>query len=291
MAEVLSPAQAASLVGAGARVGIGGLQGNYPMATLRALARGGVTDLDVVGPPVGMAGELLVAAGAVRSLAAPYMAEEQLMPIAPAFRHQVEQGRLRVWECDEGTLLTALRAAGQQLPFLPWRGGVGTSLPRLNPDLEEFVDEASGATLLRVPALHLDVAILRALEADVQGNVRYYRHSSFGDPAFARAARLVIVEVERLVPHHTVLAAPAETVLHRVDVVVEAPFGGHPFRVPGVMERDDAWLAEWNQGVRAAVRAGEDVREAAVVRRELEPADHDAYVAMVGRERLVGLRE
>ena len=49
MSELLSPAQAAARIPAGATVGLGGLQGNFPMATIRALARGGVKDLSVVG--------------------------------------------------------------------------------------------------------------------------------------------------------------------------------------------------------------------------------------------------
>jgi acyl CoA:acetate/3-ketoacid CoA transferase alpha subunit len=76
VSELLTPAQAAARIPTGATVGLGGLQGNFPMATIRALARGGVSELTVVGPPVGMAGELLIAAGAVARLAAPYMGAE-----------------------------------------------------------------------------------------------------------------------------------------------------------------------------------------------------------------------
>jgi glutaconate CoA-transferase subunit A len=289
--EILTPEEAAASIAPGSVVGLGGLQGNFPMATVRALARAGTGELDIVGPPVGMAAELLIAAGCVRRLAAPYMGAEGVVGVAPAYRRAVEADELDLWECDEAILLTALRAAGQNLPFLPWRGGVGTSLPELNPELVPFLDETSGTPLIRVPARRLDVALLHALEADTAGNVRYHRHSSFADPAIARAAIRVIVEVERLVDHAVVIAEPERTVLHRVDAVVLAAAGTHPFRAAGVLDQDDAWLRDWAAGIRASVISGVPTREAAVVRRELDPPDHASYCARVGDERLAELRD
>jgi glutaconate CoA-transferase subunit A len=289
MSELLTPAQAAARIPSGATIGLGGLQGNFPMATIRALARGGVTDLTVAGPPVGMAAELLIAAGAVARLAAPYMGAEGVIPVAPAYRAAVESGRLALWECDEAILLQALRAAAQALPYLPWRGGVDTDLPELNPDLRRYLDPVSGERLLRVPALRLDFALLHALEADEHGNVRYHQHSCFADKALARAAREVIVEVERIVDHELVLAAPERTVLHRVDVVVPAPCGTHPYRSAGVLDQDDNWLREWSQGIRTALAAGEPLAEADVLTRELRCADHEQYLELVGAERMAAL--
>jgi glutaconate CoA-transferase, subunit A len=289
MTELLTPEQAAARIAPGSRIGLGGLQGNFPMATIRALARGGARELDVVGPPVGMAGELLVAAGAVRSLAAPYMGAEGVIPVAPAFRAEVQAGRLELWECDEAILLQALRAAAQDLPYLPWRGGVGTDLPRLNPALVPYIDAPSGTLLLRVPALRLDVAILHALEADTRGNVRYHEHSAFADPALARAADRVFVEVERLVDHELVLREPQRTVHHRVDALILAPLGSHPFRAAGVLDQDDAWLREWAAGIRETVREGGRPADAEVLARELRAVNHEQYLELVGRSRLDGL--
>jgi glutaconate CoA-transferase subunit A len=236
-----------------------------------------------------MAPELLVAAGAVRMLASPYMGAEGVIAVAPAFRAAVEAGDLSLWECDEAILLQALRAAAQRLPYLPWRGGLGTDLPRLNPALEVYTDRPSGEELLRIPALPLDFALLHAMEADEHGNVRYHDHSYFADPAFARAAETVFVEVERIVEHSVVLREPQRTVLHRVDAVVLAPNGTHPFRAAGVAEQDDEWLREWAAGVRETVDAGSPASAAAVVQRELGTATHDDYLQLVGADRLARL--
>jgi glutaconate CoA-transferase subunit A len=281
VSRVLTPTEAAAEIADGSCLGIGGLQGNFPMATLRELARRGARDLDVLGAPVGMAAEILIAAGCVRRLGAPYMGVEGVIAVAPAYRAAVEAGDLELWECDEAILLAALRAGAQDLPFMPWRGGLGTDLPLVNPELTEFVDEPSGTRLLRVPARRPDVALLHALEADSAGNVRYHAHSAFADPAFARAAERVIVEVERIVDHDVVLAEPERTTIHRADAIVLAPHGSHPFRAAGVLEQDDEWLREWNDGVRAAIRAGEPASAAAPVRRELEPDGHEGYLALI----------
>jgi glutaconate CoA-transferase, subunit A len=290
--RILTPTEAAAEIADGSCLGIGGLQGNFPMATIRALARRGARGLDVLGAPVGMAAELLIAAGSVRRLAAPYMGVEGVIAVAPAYRAAVESGELELWECDEAILLAALRAAAQGLPFMPWRGGVGTDLPAVNPELTEFVDEPSGERLLRVPARRPDVALFHALEADEAGNVRYHDHSAFADPAIARAADRVVVEVERIVDHETFLSAPERTVIHRADAVVLAPCGSHPFRASGVLEQDDEWLREWNEGVRAALREGTPAASAEPVRRELEPDGHDAYLesiaARLDRLRIAG---
>jgi glutaconate CoA-transferase subunit A len=266
MTELLTAEEAAARISPGATIGIGGLQGNHPVAMLHALARGGVTGLRVVGPTVGMAAEFLIAAGAVSLLAAPYMGAEGVIAVAPAYRGAVEAGTLELWECDEAILLAALRAAAQGLPYMPWRGGLDTDLPSLNPALTEYVDAPTGTRLLRVPAMPLDVALLRALEADEEGNVRYYRHSAFADPAFARAATRVFVEVERLVDHAAILTAPELTVLHHVDAVVVAPGGGHPFRAAGVHDQDDTWLRAWSTAVKAVLRAGGPLTDAPAVR-------------------------
>jgi hypothetical protein len=137
--------------------------------------------------------------------------------------------------------------------------------------------------------MRLDFALLHALEADERGNVRYHEHSCFADQALARAARVVIVEVERIVEHDLVLAQPERTVHHRVDVVVPAPCGTHPFRAAGVLDQDDEWLREWSQGIRAALSAGQPLAATEVLARELDCGDHEQYLRLVGAERLAAL--
>ena len=46
---------------------------------------------------------------------------------------------------------------------------MGTSLPEVNPDLKVFKDPISGETLIAVPPIKPDVAILHAPAADADG--------------------------------------------------------------------------------------------------------------------------
>lgn len=141
--RIVDEADAAAWVRDGMTIAIGE---PAPMAMIRQLIRRGVRDLTVVGS--GLALDLLIAAGCVRRTMAYYVGGGFGGAVAPSFRRAAERGEIEVWECEEGIVTTGLRAAAQGLPFLPWRGGVGTSLPEVNPDLKVITDPIRGETLL-----------------------------------------------------------------------------------------------------------------------------------------------
>ena len=141
------------------------------MALLRQIIRRGVKNLTVVDSGVTL--DLLIAAGCVRKVVSYYAGGGFGVPVAPAFRRAVERGEIEVWECEEGILTTGLQAAAQALPFLPWRGGVGTSLPDVNKELKVIQDPIRGETLIAVPPIKPDVALLHAATADAYGNVQH----------------------------------------------------------------------------------------------------------------------
>jgi glutaconate CoA-transferase, subunit A len=81
-----------------------------------------------------------------------------------------------------------------------------------------------------VQALHPDLVILHAQEADEFGNVRHLSTMTYADALMARAGKKVLVSVDRLVRSEVVTAHPRETTIASiyVDAVVELPFGAHP---------------------------------------------------------------
>lgn len=123
-------------------------------------------------------------------------------------------------ECEEGILAAGLRAAAQGLPFLPWRGGVGTSLPDVNPDLKVIQDPIKGETLLAVPAIEVDVAILHAAASDAYGNVQHVGGPGWIDLFLQRAADRTIVQVEKVIANEDVRADPWATTIAGTDAVV-----------------------------------------------------------------------
>lgn len=286
-------ATAVDAVGDGDTVAIGGfLTSHKPMAVVRELVRRGRSGLTVVAPPTSLETDLLVAAGCVDTVVAPYVGAEHIAPIAPWFRHRVEAGEVAVGETDGGMVVAALEAAERNLPFMPWRGGVGTSIPDLNDDVEVFEDPVAGEPLVAVPAVEPDVALLHAARADPFGNVQAIG-DTFADGLVARASTGTFVQVEEVVAPEAVRRRPERTLAGpgNVEGVVEAPWGAHPFSCQGHYLADEPFLAEYVDAARAAVD-GDDGDWRAFLDTYVEgPADHAAYVETVGVDRLVGLAE
>ena len=136
----------------------------HPMALIRQIIRRGVRDLTIICSGLGL--DHLIAAGCVTKTISYYAGGGAGVPVVPSFRGAAERSEIEVWECEEGILTTGLEAAAKGLPFLPWRGGVGTSLTDVNTDLKLFKDPIEGETLIAVPAIKPDITILHAAQSE-----------------------------------------------------------------------------------------------------------------------------
>jgi glutaconate CoA-transferase subunit A len=268
----------------GAVVGVGGaVTAAHPMALVRSLARRGVRGLTVVAPTGGIDVDLLIAAGCVSRVVGCYVGVEGVAAVGPVFRGAVERGEIEVVDLDEAHCVMGLRAAGHQLPFLPWRGGVGTSFPQLNPSLVEFEDPVAGEPLLAVPAIELDLALIYAERGDAYGNVQVLGTPHMDQLLGAAAAR-VVVQVERVVPNEVIRRRPELTMYWRETTIVRAPFGTHPYS-SGSLAADEQHLREF---VKAGREGGEAL--AAYLREYVTGVPgHDDYLETIGIRRLVSL--
>lgn len=277
----------------GMTIGVGGFAtSSHPMALVRQLIRRGVRDLVVVGPATaGLEVDFLIGAGCVRKVIAAYVGAEHYAPIAPCFRAAAERGEIEVFECDEGQYYQGLRAAAQGLPFLPWRSGVGTSLPGVNPELVPFTDPVRGEQLIAVPAIEIDVALIYAAQSDPYGNVQHVG-SGFGDRALWRAAKRTITQVERIVSNEAIRRDPRATSLPGVDGVVAAPYGAHPFAGPGYYVEDAEHLREYVDAANAWARDDDRGRLDAYLDKYIRgPESHVQYLEQIGIRRLLELHE
>ena len=285
--RILDEVEAASWIQDGMTVAIGA---PAPMALLRQLIRRGVKNLTVIDS--GLSLDLLIAAGCVRKVVSYYAGGGFGVPVAPSFRRAVEQSEVEVWECEEGILTTGLQAAAQMLPFLPWRGGVGTSLPDVNPDLKVFHDPIRGEMLLAVPPIKPDIALLHAAMADAYGNVRHVGGPGWLDLFLYRAADRTIVQVERVISNEETRCDPWATTIAGSDAIVRAPYGAHPFYSRGFYVQDNAHLREY---VEAASVAAQEGRPEALVHYLThychEPATLSDYLERIGIKRLLSLYE
>jgi glutaconate CoA-transferase, subunit A len=276
----------------GMSLALGGLAtACHAMVAVRHIVRRRLRNLTVIGSAVGgLDVDLLIAAGCVRKVICPYVGAEALASIGPFYRAAAERGEIDVWECDEGQYYTGLQAAAQMLPFLPCRGGVGTSFPDVNPDLKAFKDPIRGETLLAVPAIDVDVAILHAACADAYGNVQFVG-TGYADRLLWRAATRTLVQVERIVPNEEIRRFPERTALLAAGIL-KAPYGAHPYSSPGFYLEDRAHIAEFVDAGRAFARGGDRTPLEAYLARYVDGAPtHVDYLERVGLRRLLALDE
>ncbi|HYD62897.1 MAG TPA: CoA-transferase [Noviherbaspirillum sp.] len=219
----------------GMTIGIGGWgPRRKPMALVREILRSNLKDLTIVaygGPEVGM----LCAAGKVKKLVFGFVSLD-LIPLEPYFRRAREAGTLEIEELDEGMLQWGLRAAAMRLPFLPTRIGLASDVHKHNPRFKTIQSPyADGETLIAMPALHLDAALLHVDQCDRLGNSRILGPDPYFDDLFARAAKQCYVSCEQLVDRIDQSDAGGASQArgntferYLVKGVVHAPCGAHP---------------------------------------------------------------
>jgi len=230
----------------GATIGLGGwIFNSQPMALVRELIRRNKRNLRIVPAPGSIAPDMLIGAGCVAETGCVFISFEQF-GLAPHFRRAAESGAIKIHELDGPAIAGGLRAAACDLPYglIP---DMCTDLPRVNPQTYQAAPSAPGErAMLKVPAIHLDVLLLHAQQADELGNVQYFGPVFF-DVLMAQAAKKVIVSVDRIVSPEVVRRNNHLTKLPSAFVhsVVEAPFGAHPTSSGGLYEADDDHLAEY----------------------------------------------
>ena len=95
----------------------------------------------------------------------------------------------------QGTLVERLRAGGAGIPAFYTRTGVGTPIAS-GKETRVF----DGETYLMERALSVDFAFIRAWRADRFGNLQFHGAAQNFNPSFAKGARVVIAEVDEVVP-------------------------------------------------------------------------------------------
>lgn len=220
--------QIVSEIKSGDTVVMGGAGVNRkPMALVRAIAQSDIRDLTVVafigGPDV----DLLIGAGKVKRLlyACVYI---EGVGLAPNFRRARESAAIEVSEWSEYTVLAGLEAAAKRLPFFPVRSGLGSDIARVNPAFRPFQAPFTGETLIAVPAIRPDVALIHVNTADSSG-YGLIEGELYIDPLIARAAKKTFLSAERVMPADELRARPRDRQILRIWVqgVTAAPMGAY----------------------------------------------------------------
>lgn len=246
--KTMTEAEVVGRLRSGMTIGIGGWGSRRkPMSLIKEILRSDLKDLTVVsygGPDIG----LLCAAGKVKKVVFGFVSLDSI-PLDPHFRAARQNGSIEVEEYDEGMLQWGLQAAGIRVPYLPTRAGLGSDVMTVNPHLKTVVDPYQGETLVAMPAIPLDAALVHMNRADMHGNAQYLGPDLYFDDLFCLAAENAYVSTERIVPTAE-LAANAHPSTIRiprllVSGVVEAPGGAHFTSCVPDYDRDEQFQREY----------------------------------------------
>lgn len=255
-----------------------------PMSLVRELIRQGRKGLRVAGQSV-LEIDLLLGASMVTATDFTYIGLE-LYGVSNVLRREVETGNLKqVVEWSNAGLAWRFKAAAMGVPFLPMRSMLGTDTFKYS--AAKVVDcPFTGKPIGLVPALILDVGMIHVHRADKHGNAQIDGISGFAYE-MSRACRRLILSAEEIVDTEVIRARPDRTIIpyYLVDAVVEAPFGSHPGEMCYVYERDEPAIKEWVE----ASKTAEGTRQY-LDRYIYEPADHAAYLEVIGQTRLAELQ-
>lgn len=284
MATVLD--DPAALIRDGMTIGIGGWGSRRkPMSLVRAIVRSGAKNLTVVsfgGPDVG----ILCATGQASTIVHGFVSLDSIA-IDPHFAAARQDGRIRAVELDEAMLVSGLRAASRRLPFEVTRSGLGSDAVTHNSDIRTITSPyGDGETLVAMPAIALDLALVHLDHADEDGTAVCVGPDIFFDDLFAGAAARSVVSVERLVPRDELFRdAPHTTVALNPTLtgeIVVSPGGAGFTAHPPHAERDEALQrayvqaaespAAWDAFARRFVAVDDDVYRDAVATLHAEAA-------------------
>jgi glutaconate CoA-transferase subunit A len=222
---------------------------NVPMALVRQLMRKKLKELVIIPTPAtGFWVDMMVAAGQVSKIYVSFIGLE-VFGLAPNFRRAAEAKEIDIVEVDEPTIFHGLRAAGSGLPFVAFPPiHLLGDLPRVSPEMYKSIEDPfTGQTVVAVPPLSPDVALLHFAKSDEYGNAVSLGGRHMED-VIAKSAKRVVISAEEIVSNEEISSTPMQTILPGVlvDAVVHAPLGAHPGACPGVYGHDRPHLEEYN---------------------------------------------
>ena len=222
MINKIVPSMAEALAGIpdGAVVLIGGFGSiGQPNALIDGLIEQGAKNLTVVANNAGVGHTglaRLMEVGRVRKIICSYPRTSDPVVFAGLYRAR----KIELQVMPQGTMAERMRAAGAGIPAFYTPTSVGTKLA----DGKE-VREIRGRKYVLEEALHGDIALVEAWQADRWGNLTYRSSARNFNPVMATAAALTIVQAQHIVelgaldPEH--VATPGIF----VNRVVHVPYG------------------------------------------------------------------
>lgn len=191
--KLVSASEALAQLRDGMSVMVGGfLAVGTPETLISEVLNKGVQGLTVIGNDTGFPdkgiGRLVVAKRAKKIYASH-------VGTNPETGRQMNAGETEVVLVPQGTLAEQVRAAGAGLGGILTPTGVGTVVE----EGKQKISVGGKEYLLELP-MHADFAFINAYKADEKGNLVYRRSARNFNPLMAMAAKVVVAEVEEIMP-------------------------------------------------------------------------------------------
>ncbi len=185
-----------------------------PENLIAAIRASGVKGLTVISNNAGVDGfglGLLLESRQIRKMVSSYVGENKL------FEQLYLSGELELEFNPQGTLAERIRAGGAGIPAFYTKTGFGTLVAE-GKEVREF----DGELYVMEKALRADLAIIKALKGDEEGNLIYRKTARNFNPMMATAAAYTVAEVEQLVP----VGALDPDAVHTPGIFVNSIFEG-----------------------------------------------------------------
>ncbi|MFK8251336.1 CoA transferase subunit A [Ancylobacter terrae] len=234
----MSLEEAAQLVANGDHVALGGCTASRtPFAMIWALVRARRQGLVVSRSICSTEGDILYASGVSAHIMTSWFSQGIVWGVSKVMRSYTESRRAVFEEWSHMAMGLRYRAGAMGVPFLPMRSMLGSGVVERAPGAKTMECPFTGDTLLLVPALNPDVALIHVQRCDAFGNAQL-DGLTFMDIDIAMAAKRVILTTERIVSNDQIRRAPDQTKIgfFAVDAVVEVPFGSAPHECYGLYE-------------------------------------------------------
>jgi 3-oxoadipate CoA-transferase, alpha subunit len=220
---VATMAEALDGIRDGSTVLLGGFGAvGQPNALIDGLIEQGAKDLTVVANNAGT-GRVglarLMELGRVRKIICSFPRSVGSVVFEALYR----EGKIELEIVPQGTMAERMRAAGAGVPAFYTATSVGTPLAR-GKEVRQF----NGKTYVMEHAIHADVALVEAWEADRWGNLTYRSSGRNFNPVIATAARLTVVQTQHLVELGELDPERIVTPGIYVHRVLHVPYGDPP---------------------------------------------------------------
>ncbi|KAB8139419.1 CoA transferase subunit A [Gracilibacillus oryzae] len=247
MYKLQSLKEAAGTISNQSTVALGGnVLHRAPMAFVRELARQEKKELRLVKTAGAHDIDLLCAVGAVGTVDAGFVSYETVYGLPPHYRKAVQTGEVKANEHACYTVISALRGASANVPFMPVSGLKYGDLLEHNDYFVVVEDPFTGEPVTLVRTIFPDVAVIHVQECDEEGNA-IIDGPKFEDVLMSRAADRVIITTEQVVSPFRIKQNKEKIDIPAflVDAVVHVPGGAAPASCYKKYDVDEKALREF----------------------------------------------